>query len=410
MKKLTIALVTALVMGLAAPAMAASGLAISGELGSDFSLDKDGVGAESYFDIDFALKGEGGDQVKAVIELKPWSIGNTKSRNDDSESMEWDKVNLGDWTSQQADSFGLTVKKAYLQAEGAYWNGGPSLTTTIGDISLDQNDYVAGRSAKGVMIEGIQVGPVAAETFATFVDGSPANLGLSARTDLQFAEIGGTVVRLADKNIEFGVDGSTQIAGVGVTGEFAMDAAEEYAYKVRGSVEPIEGVVLSGGYRGVSSEAFAPAMHKTDNSNTYPDEWKEVHDRKTGFDVAVETTQAGVDLKAAYDDPDQEATLEARRAFDVAGLIVNGKYEGTMNVQDKSLTHEISADTTLSMIPQLQNVTLEGGLTIADSSVSQYEAHAKYAAPNGINFGAHYEKEAGQEADIYGTAGVSVKF
>lgn len=425
MKKLAVALSAALVMGLAAPAMAASGLAIDGELGSDFRYDKTGVTGQSYFDFNVALKGEGGDNVKAVIELTPWSIGNKKVNNEETRTRDWEKVPLADWSDKQdgiyvdrdedeveVDSaLGFTVDKAYLQAEGAYWNGGPSLTTTIGDITLDQNKYVANRDMKGVMIEGIELGPVAAETFVTFDGSKPANLGLSARSDLQFAEVGGTVVRLDNGKFEFAADANTQIAGVDLSGEYAQDEANENAYKVRASVEPIEGVVLSGGYRGASSTSFAPEMFTEDISWTYPtNERDDVHDLATGFDVAVETTQFGTHLKASYDDPKKEAKIAADRAFQVAGLTINGEYEGTLDTETSDLTHELSANTTLNMIPQLQNVTLEGGVTIENSSVSEYNAAAKYSAPNGIDFGVHYDKEAGNEAEIYGTAGVSVKF
>lgn len=409
MKKLAVALSAALVLALGVPAMAASGLTIDGELGSDFRYDKDGVLGQSYFDFNVALEGEGGDSVKAVIKLTPWSIGNVKVKDDEAQDMVWDKAPLADWSDKQEKEFGLTVDKAYLQANGSYWNGGPELTTTIGDISLDQSDYVAGRSAKGVMIEGIGLGPVAAEAFATFNAGSPEHLGLSARGDLQFAEVGGTVVRLDNGKVEFAVDGSTQIAGVDMSAEYAQDADSEMAYKVRGSVEPIEGVVLSGGYRG-ADEGFEPAMHLKDKASTYDNEWDKVHDRKTGFDVAVETTQFGTDLKASYDDPKKQAKLEASRPFMIGKLAVNGEYEGTYKIDSKEMTHEISANTTLNVIPQLENVTLEGGLTIADNAISEYNAAAKYSAPNGIDFGVHYEKADGEEAEIFGTAGVSVKF
>lgn len=409
MKKLVVALTAALVLALGVPAMAASGLTIGGELGSDFTYDKSGLSAESYFDFDVKLQGEGGDSVKAVIKLKPWSFGNVKVRDDEAQDMVWDKAPLGDWSNAQTDSFKLQIDKAYLQANGSFWTGGPEVTTTIGDISLNQSDYVAAQDKKGVMIQGIGLGPLSAEAFATFASGSPEHLGLSARGDLEFAEVGGTIVRLDNGKVEFAVDGATQIAGVAISAEYAQDADNEMAYKVRGSVEPIEGVVLSGGYRGADAN-FAPAMHKTDKSSTYTNEWEDVHDLRTGFDVAVETTQFGTDLKASYDDPKQEAKFEARRPFMIGKLAVNGEYEGTYKLETKELIHEISASTTLNMIPQLENVTLEGGLTIADNAISEYNAAAKYSAPNGIDFGVHYEKAAGQEAEIYGTAGVSVKF
>ncbi|MBO8127241.1 MAG: hypothetical protein H0Z38_08420 [Firmicutes bacterium] len=397
MRKLAVALSAALVLALAAPAMAASGLTIGGELGSDFTWNKAGVEAKSYFDIDVSLKGEGGENVKAVIELKPWTIGTAKDADDN-----WIKQDLADWSNTKSDAyFGFEVDKAYLQTEGAYWNGGPSVITTIGDITLDQSDYVASGDVKGVLIEGIELGPVAAETFATFANGAPQYLGLSANTDLGLAEIGGTVVHLGKGSYEFATTGSTEIAGVELSGEFASDKDRENAYKVRASVEPIEGVILSGGYRGADA-GFEPVLHKTSD-------WDEVHDRLTGFDVAVQTTQYGVNLKASYDDPKNEAKIEASRAFDVAGLTINGEYTGTIeNVksENRSLKHEISADTTLSPIPHLQNVTLEGGLTIEGGSVTDYEAAAKYSAPNGIELGAHYDKTSG----LYGTASVSVEF
>lgn len=452
MKKLAIALSAALIMALAVPAFAASTLQLGGQLGTDFTYGKGddgkyGLTGKSWLDVSLGAEAQGGTQIKGVIKLAPWEIKSGLEQDANGNYIRTPFENLTPITGTMP--FG--VDKAYLQAVGPFWTGGPSMTTTAGDVTLNKDNYVAWLGdRKGISVEDFKIGPLSADAFYVWPSveiqkdaaGNDVQIphsklaGISSEVDIQGIHVGSTVIR-ADNGVDFSTNASAEvIPGLKVSGifaadrEFAADMAHNYAYRVDGSFSPLSWLTLNAGYRAM--DAFNPEYIAKDEDNAPK--------AGTGFNVGAKATVQGVTMAASYDQPTDEAeastdttvagtklaadvkvkaqaqqfseaSLSAERAFVLAGLpAINGKYEATIKPAEDTgkigITHELSADTTLNVIPQLQNVTLSGSVTLKDTNLDDATIGAKYVAPNGIKLGASYGMKNGAMV----TAGMEAQF
>src|SRR5690625_3664749 len=130
MKKLATAVSMALLLSLAAPAFAA--VEFSGTLENKFEFHEVGeswqVDGETGINVETKVTGENGQAIKGVVEL-----GFKEGLDDDDEldgSLAFDKFLDG---LSLAD---IAVKKAWIESEGAFWHGGPALTTKLGDVGV----------------------------------------------------------------------------------------------------------------------------------------------------------------------------------------------------------------------------------------------------------------------------------
>ena len=296
----------------------------------------------------------------------------------------------------------IGIDKAWLEAEGAYWHGGPSVLTRIGDVNIEWDTYVGHLADKrGVTVEGVKVGPVTADAFYTW-DGADRPVGLAARGTVEGVDLSGMVVKRGEEsNFTVGA-GLTVMPGMDVSAKLALDGERRQLYRVEATADNlIEGIKLTVGYRG-ADDAFDPMYtHRWEDNDPSKDEIYDLHD---GFNVAAETVQSGFRIKGDYDDPTGEANISVSRDMHLAGLLVAGEYNAKIQ-RDEDVEHTIEARTTVDLIPQLQGLALSGKVKLQGGNVD-YEAGADYVAPNGINLGAKYVSGEGVSA----TAGVTVEF
>src|SRR5690606_22007370 len=130
---------------------------------------------ETGLELETKISAEGGNPVRAVIQLTPWELKSGEFDDDDKP--------VGDFGAHhpEAEAVKIGIDKAWLETEGAYWHGGPSVRTRIGDVDIDWDQYVGYLEDKrGVTVEGIQVGPVTADAFYVW-DEEHRPVGVAAR-------------------------------------------------------------------------------------------------------------------------------------------------------------------------------------------------------------------------------------
>ena len=400
MKKLAIALVAALVLALAAPALAAD-LNLGGSLETRFNFGPKQTeepwkdwGIEADNGMSMKLDVNAGEKIRVGLEFGETEVG----LDEDDELDENHEEGIHDPTDPDDPAqLDITLQKAYMETTGAFWNGGPELVTTIGDIDVDFNDYVANLSdGNGVKVEGIEVGPVNARAFYAWDQGR-----VGAAVDTAYADIDlGAAVVTDGENIEAAGSAGTELSGVKVKAEAALDENSNFAYKLTGETEIMPNVTVKGGYR--DSENFGSQNAKLDDGDPV------AYDNHKGFNVGVATTQYGIAMEANYDQPKEEVTFAADKDVELAGLNIKGEYDAKY-VKDQAIEHKVKVTSPLDLVPQLQGLELSAGATINEDNTegeNSWNVGADYEAPNGINLGAQYHSNDGPSA----YAGLKVEF
>lgn len=427
----------AMVLSLAAPAFAA--LEFGGRLGTELELRKENgewvVDGRSGIQLETDLVAESGTSVKAVVQLEPWEIDYGFDEGDEDDPDD-DKITGVIGAHPSSGPLSLQVEKAWIETVGPYWHGGPEVTTRIGDVEIEWNEYVGHlEEMAGVTVDGVRVGPAIARAFYAW-DGAARPMGMQADASFGGLNLSGMVVRRGgENNLAFSA-GMDVMPGVNLMGELALDGENRELYRVQASADDlIGGIKVSAAYR-AAHEDFSPIytvdpVDEDDNPVGRNDRENVNYDLLTGFSVAVETTQAGVHMLASYDQPHRELTLAAdttvhgfeiggdtvlvdrkveesnlsvKRNFTLAGLDITGKYKAKF-VPESDTEHKLSAKATTNMIPQLQGLGLSGEVKLVGDDLS-WSAGADYAAPNGLKLGAEYDSEDGPSL----TAGVTVEF
>lgn len=399
MKKLAALVSAALVLAMAVPAFAA--VDVGGKLATEFKLGQDAsdnwqISGVTGLELETKISAEGGNPVKAVVQLTPWKLESGDFDDDGNPTGDFGDAHPAKGPVQ------IGIDKAWLETTGAYWHGGPSVRTRVGDVNIEWDRFVGHLADKrGVTVEGISVGPVTADVFYTW-DGANRPMGVAARGTVEGVALNGLVVKRGDES-NLTVGAGLQVApGLDVRAQLALDNDRRQLYRLEASADSlIEGVKLTVGYRG-ADDAFAPM---------YTNRWKdndptqdELYDLLDGFNVAAETVQSGFRIKGDYDDPTGKANIGVSKEMQLAGLTVTGEYNAKLQ-REVETEHTLKARTTIDAIPQLQGLALSGQVKLQGGDMA-YEAGADYVAPNGIKLGAKYDSDEGVSA----TAGVTVEF
>ncbi len=399
MKKLATAVSLGLVLSLAAPAFAA--VEFGGKFENQFELhevaDKWQIDGETGIDVETKVTGENGNTIKGVVELGFESGYNDKDEVDGTHLFD----NLLDGITLQ----NLAVEKAWVESQGAYWHGGPDVTTKIGDVGPEWDPVVAHmEDMRGVTVEGLETGPAMAKAFYIW-DGADRPFGLAVNGTVEGVDMSGMIVRKGtENNYVFGA-GTSLIPGVNVAGKVALDGANRRLYNVEAtSANLVEGVTFRAGYRG-ADDAFAPMYTITpedkDGNVVARDDVDNIHyDLLDGFTVGVETVQSGINLRADYDDPHELVKLAA--STDMHG--VNLGYEAKLQ-RGADAEHTVKAKTVVNAIQQLQGLGVSAEVKLVGDDMT-WNTEAEYNAPNGLELGAKYDSVAGPSA----SAGVTVRF
>lgn len=392
MKKAAVLLTSALVLALAAPMVSAAPVEVSGTVETRFEYAQDSAGnwgltGNTGIKLSPSLKL--GEQVRLGMEFAT----SPNSFNSDGEPTQ-------DFAAGTLGSMSLDLSKVWLQTTGAFWQDGPEVTTTVGDYTINWNDWV-GRlgSKRTVAVEGIDLMVANADVFYAW-DGAQNPMGVRVASEFEGIDLEGMLVyRGGDINAALGA--GTNVNGIDVEGTVAMDASQRYAFKVNAAMDIMDDVTLKAGYRQMQA-GFNP-MYARKNSDGFivPFNGKS---NDGGFTVGVETEHQGFVLGAEYDQPTQTATLSAARTFELEGHAIDAKYAATVR-QGQPIQHEVTASTSTDLIPYLPGVGLNAKLT-AEGTDIDYEVGATYTAPNGISLGAEYSSADG--ASIHG--GLKVSF
>lgn len=422
MRKIVSLMVAVLVLSMALPAFAA--VDMNGKIKSELELTKNDqeeweVNGKTGIDIKTELRAAGGNNVRGVIELDALRFNSFR----DSKKDKLEDGSFGEYPSLEAP----VISKAWLETEGAFWNGGPEVRTRVGDVKVNWNRLVGHTGdQQGVTVEGIEAGPVEMRGFYT-VTGNDRPMGIQARADLMGLLLDGMVVYESDVGSEMAVQGAAEIVeGIGVDGYVALDAENNTLYRMNTTIDTVPGVTLLAGYR--ANNDFAAQY--SDIGNKKPED--DAFDEHTGFNVGIETVQGGVTLAADYDDPTDtvtaraETTIEetdvwastklveremtetkfgAKRVFPIAGMNIHGEYEGKLKA-DKPTRHVLKANTKLNMISELEGLGVNAEVAVDGSELAHWKAGAKYSAPNGFDLGANYHSVDGPSI----TAGLKASF
>jgi len=396
MRKAAIALISALVLALAAPLAFAAPVDVTGTVETRFEYKRDDSG-EYHFDgktgITLSPKLTVGDRVRLGLEFT--------TQPDDFDD---DDEPTRDFAADHG-AMSTILSRVWLETNGAFWNGGPEVKTTIGDQDLKWNSWVGHlKDRRGIAVEGIDLGVANADVFYVWQnedeDGRPIGLRVSSNA-INGIDLSAMAVRRADR-LDAAVSAATELDGVKLDGTVALDSAQRYAFKVGASLSPAENLTLKAGFRQMQ-DGFAPMYPERDKDTGYIVPFDPDSDA-SGFNIGVETVHQGITLTAEYDQPKEEATLSAAKTFVVYGHAVEGKYTATLKTGE-DLKHEVEAETTTNAIPYLQGLGLNGKVVVQGGDI-EYEVGTTYEAPNGISLGAKYNSEDGAVV----SAGLKVSF
>ena len=432
-KTIILALVAALVV--AAP-VSAAGLDIGGSIETKIKVNKQGedltVVPGSELSLNLGLSAAE-DKVRAGLEFG-------LAKKTENEDLMPTGITLGD----------IALKQAFIEADGAFWHGGPEATTRFGTLDIDYSPYASLSKRSGISVSGIDVELAELNGFYALQGEHGHVLGM--RGDLYVLDevaLGASVIKDAElTRLQMDAD-AAPIEGLRIRGAVAADHTDDSGLKmnnmwtVQAGYELAENTVVSAGYKHIT-DGFVP-RYVAEQSEEGDAEHDWIHlDRakNSGLFVGFETEQQGVELHADYDQMFAEAKLGAGteyegfrfdvetvldvpavsgiaaksttfgvgREFDIMeGLAIDASYEGKWTGGDvRKLVHTVGAKTTLGIIPAIDGLELSAEVSASELSLDSvgYKVGAKFAAPNGVNLGIEHARSTGTTFN----AGMKVEF
>ncbi len=425
MKKLAVAIAVMIVVVMALPVSAAQ-INLSGKLSTEAAYDF-GSGASTTSDLTLELGTtfSGGQTIKGVVVVNPtnWL---TKNGNDRGLTSKGIDTNKG-------------IKKAYLEATGPYWMGGPAMITRMGDLDMAYSPFIMETSAiDGASVSGMKVGPVGIDGLYGMSAGTLA-VGGRLGVDLGIASMDAALVRVAPTEYDYQARVSATpidrlvvnglVAGQTNTKTTAIRANAEYGI----GFLPID-VLASVGYR-QTGLAFNPTFRSKAKGNPVDgqqgisavnaalatkigafgvtvdgeilgndDDWKMDDERSIG--AAVATKVRGFDIKAGHRltqaIAEPEDTFTNKTSLGIAmserallpNLVVSASYDATVtNFSFADMRHVARAAVGADM-GAFRGVSVsalyDSKPVNADTDPSR-ELTVGYAAPNGVKLGYAYD-------------------
>lgn len=430
-KTIVLALIVALV---AVAPVSAAGLDFGGAIETKIEVNKKGedltVVPGSELSLNLGVSAAQ-DKIRAGVEFG--------LEREDEDLMPSD-ITLGD----------IALKQAFIEADGAFWHGGPEATTRFGTLNIGYSPYASLKGRSGISISGVDLDVIGLGAFY----GLPGEQGhvLGLRSDLYLLEdvmLGASVIN-DNEILRVQVDAAAApIEGLVVAGNVAFDHTADSGLKMdnlwtaRADYQLAEGTSVIAGYKHIT-DGFAPryVAAKTRNENAEHDWVHLARAKNSGLFVGFETEQQGVNMNAAYDQMFAEASIGAGtqyegfrfnvetvldvpavsaiatktttfgvgREFDIIdGLAIDAKYEGKWTGgTERNLVHTIGASTTLGLVPAIDGLELEAEVSASELNFDSvgYKVGAKFAAPNGVNLGIEHARSTGTTFN----AGMKVEF
>ena len=428
-------IVLSLVIALVAVApVSAAGLDFSGAIETEIVVNKNGENLEVVPGSELSLNlgiSAAEDKVRAGLEF----------------GLEREEKDLVPTNITLSD---ITLKQAFIEADGPYWYGGPEATTRFGTLDIGYSPYASLKDRSGISISGVDLDVVGLGGFYALEGPQGHVLGL--RSDLYLLEdvnLGASIIH--DNEItRVQVDAAAApIEGLIVAGNLAVDHVEGFDLKmdnlwtVQADYELVEGTNVVAGYKHIT-EGFEPRYiaAKTKNEDAEHDWVHLARAKDSGLFVGFETEQQGISMNAAYDQMFAEARIGAGteyedfkfnvetvldvpavssiatktttfgvgREFDVMdGLAIDAKYEGKWTGgETRTLVHTVGASTTLGLVPAIDGLELSAEVSASELNLDSvgYKVGAEFAAPNGVNLGIEHARFEGTTFN----AGMKVEF
>jgi hypothetical protein len=215
-RSIILALVAALI---AAAPVAAAGLDISGAIETKIEVNKNGkdltVVPGSELSLNLGLSAAE-DKVRAGLEFG-------LAKKTENEDLVPTDITLGD----------IALKQAFIEADGAFWHGGPEATTRFGTLDIRYSPYASLAKRSGISISGVDVEVAALNGFYAL----PADNGhvLGMRGDLLILEdvaVGASVIK-DDEITRLQLDAAAApLEGLNVRGAIAADHTDESGLKM----------------------------------------------------------------------------------------------------------------------------------------------------------------------------------
>jgi len=344
----------------------------------------------------------------------------------------------------------IALKQAFIEADGAYWHGGPEVTTRFGTLDVAYSPYATVKDHSGVSISGMDLDVVDLSAFY----GLPTDHGhvLGMRADINVideVDLGASVI--ADEEIlrvQLDAAGSP-MEGLRLAGAIAADHVEGTSLKdinnlwtVQADYELLENTTVTAGYKFISDDWAPRYVAPRSKDDDQVQDWvHQERNRNHGVFVGVSTEQQGISVAAEYDQVFAHAALSAGteyegfkfdvatvldvpglgqmstekttfgvgRDFDVMeGLTIAASYEGEWVPAAQQLTHTIGASTTLGLIPAIDGLSINGEISASELNLQTmgYKIGAEFEAPNGVNLGIEHDRFEGTTFQ----AGMKVEF
>ncbi|MDI9439638.1 MAG: hypothetical protein ACOX46_01780 [Limnochordia bacterium] len=432
-KTIILALVAALI---AVAPVSAAGLDISGSIETKIQVNKQGedvtVVPGSELSLNLGLSAAE-DKVRAGLEFG-------LAKKTENEDLVPTDITLGD----------IALKQAFIEADGAFWHGGPEATTRFGTLDISYSPYASLAKRSGISVSGVDVELAELNGFYALAGEHGHVLGM--RTDLQIMEdiaMGASVIR-DDEITRLQLDAAAApVEGLKVRGSVAADHTEDSGLKMnnlwtlQAGYELADSTTITAGYRHIT-DGFVP-RYVAEESEDGDAEHDWIHlprAKNSGLFVGFETEQQGVELHADYDQMFAEAkvgagteyegfrfdvetvldvpavssiaakstTFGVGREFEVMeGLAIDASYEGKWTGgEERKLVHTIGAKTTLGLIPAINGLELSAEVSASELALESvgYKVGAKFEAPNGVNLGIEHARVTGTTFN----AGMKVEF
>ncbi|HHT49109.1 MAG TPA: hypothetical protein GXZ98_07435 [Firmicutes bacterium] len=343
MKRIVPSLLALLMLITLSPVVMAANMDFTGKISTDVEY-KENFGGTSEIELSANL----GNDLKAGL-----SLGSKE------QAFPWDQEGPEGWP--------LTVKGLWLETNGAIIPGTPEFTTRIGTLNVNYSDFIAkGIKTTGISMDQLTMGPVTIGGYYSLDQEQNRDRGAYVSVKpLAGIEAQGTIVKAADE-LAYALSTTVQpIEGAEVAGTYAAIHEGAKAYRVNGNYQVVEGLEVRAGYQDVPS-AFSPQHMNND---------RDVLVYGTGFTVGATANQYGFEVTADYADYDKTVDYSVARTISLAGMDFNTK--------------------------------LAGDYDFDGAEANKLEATVAYNAPNGLELSVGYDLIANQPKV---TAGLELQF
>ncbi|MGI6131569.1 MAG: hypothetical protein ACOYES_06830 [Bacillota bacterium] len=450
MKKLAVVLAAVMVAALALPVSAAT-VDLGGKLTSEVYHDfAKGAGGNTALELTAGIGLVGEQNVKGVVKAS---------------GMKWSLDLAGDGAIGLPDPTKIGIT-AYLETEGAYWTGGPSVATRIGDLELAYSPFVLDTDAvDGISVSGVAIGPVGVDGFYGWTQTqveentfrTDAVRGARAKTEFAGVGIDGALVKVGDAETDYmahaaaapmpGLAIEALYAAQSDTQASAMRAAA--AYKIPFLPLP---VTASAGYRRTGQE-FSPTLRSTEKGNPLEDEGgvaaitAGLDTSIAGFDIAVDgeilgrnndgklddersigaavgTKVGWIDVAAGHKVTRKDLTEEEPSTINTTtlgvgfterpilpNLVMSASYNATITNFSLAGMRHVAKAAVGADVGAFRGVSVSGMIDTLPEDGPGRQLGVEYGAPCGVKLGYSYEDYADEAEDtnrVY--AGLEVSF